>query len=92
MTDESADTSEREPRSSGTALMWFAIIVVVGYPLSSGPAIWCYEYFSLSGSVVGTALEIIYLPFNWVVEWSGPKGVLNSCIQTWGELWTELAH
>ncbi len=91
MTEDSPDDSDHAQRSSGAAWVWFGLFTFASYPLSTGPAVWCMEYFQLTGTAAETLMKNFYLPINMLVSWSGPEGVVYKWIFDWLEFWQELA-
>jgi|SRR5579872_5655402 len=61
-----------------------ALVVVVAYPLSYGPALWLQDMPGWLGYVTGTSNQVIYKPLNWLV---GTSETLSAIFDWYVRLW-----
>lgn len=72
-----------------TAGFWIAValvVVLLGYPLSFGPACWlCDHGFVKEGDATLAALRVVYSPIAWIHD-HGPQPVKHS-VEWYASLW-----
>lgn len=90
MTEDALNSAKRESSSKTPLLIW--IFVILGYPLSSGPAIVCFERFSLGDTLAGDVMMSFYWPMIWLARWDSPHGIVGRWLYAWEAFWMGLAH
>lgn len=89
MSEELPPDDEAPRRSSYAAPVWFVVVLIVGYPLSIGPAQLVYNRLGLDGTLMGDVLMYAYLPLAWL-RITYPGSLLDTAILWWSELWAGL--
>ncbi len=70
-------TSSRKKPTAGFWITVALVAVLVGYPLSFGPACW---WFAESEEFPAHEVSIIYLPFGWIHSKSAKGGWIEDAI------------
>jgi hypothetical protein len=83
-------TPDRKHPTAGFWITVALVAVLVGYPLSFGPACWWFSDSELNGGVVVNIVPHVYWPTGWLAE-NGPEP-LSRAINWYGTLWIYWVH
>lgn len=89
MSYEASTTDERTVGSRYGLAVLMLLVLVLGYPLSIGPANLVYVKLGLSGTGFGRVMEVFYRPIS-AYQASSPNNLLSTALHQWVELWERL--
>jgi|GEM_PF-4250712 len=87
----SVDPIEHREPSKGVFAWGFALVVLLGYPLSSGPVIFLWEKFNLEGTAAAGPIRAFFFPLRLALDWSN-NGLITESLLRWELFWTDLAR
>lgn len=87
----SIDPAERHDPPKGLSAVGLAMVLLLGYPLSSGPVIFLWEKFHLEGTFVAGPIRAFFYPFKLAHDWSN-NGLIAEGLIHWERFWTGLAR
>gem|GEM_PF-6304472 len=87
MSDETEETTAQTGRSWFGIGLLLLVAVVVGYPLSVGPAAFIHSRCDLHGTAFGTFIETAYRPLS-LLDQLMPNSVPVRFLHWWVMLWT----